>query len=157
MRIVFNMPAPAQAAFEAFHHHSIRMRWDTLLAEAYVEGGGDHPYVDAITFNRGKGWKGGMSMRTRFVSYEPPRLAAAVMIEPSGLFGEWAASMKHRDLVNGCSELVYSFNLRLRPRWLLEPFDWIAIRIFAWQTRKRFRAMANYLAASGRTTALTPR
>ena len=157
MRIVFNMPAPAQAAFEAFHHHSIRMRWDTLLAEAYVEGGGDHPYVDAITFNRGKGWKGGMSMRTRFVSYEPPRLAAAVMIEPSGLFGEWAASMKHRDLVNGCSELVYSFNLRLRPRWLLAPFDWIAIRIFAWQTRKRFRAMANYLAASGRTTALTPR
>ena len=96
MRIVFNMPAPAQAAFEAFHHHSIRMRWDTLLAEAYVEGGGDHPYVDAITFNRGKGWKAGMSMRTRFVSYEPPRLAAAVMIGPSGLFGEWAASMAPR-------------------------------------------------------------
>lgn len=148
MRIVVNMPAPAQAAFEAFHHHSIRMRWDTLLAEAYVEGGGDHPFVGAITFNRGKGWKAGMSMRTRFVSYEPPWLAAAAMIEPSGLFGEWAASMRHRDLPNGASELIYSFNLRLRPRWLLAWFDWIAIRIFAWQTRKRFRAMANYLAAN---------
>ena len=146
MRIVMMMPAPASAAFEAFHHHSIRLRWDTLLGEAYVEGGSDHPYAGAVTFNRGRGWKSSMCMRTKFVAYDPPHRAAAAMVEPTGLFEQWAASMEHRDVGDGTSELRYSFNLRLRRRWLLAPFDWIAVRVFAWQTRKRFDAMAAYLA-----------
>ena len=146
------MPAPSAAVFEAFHHHAVRLRWDTLLAEAYVEGGGNHPYPGAITFNRGKGWKSGLKMRTQFVAYDPPRLSAAAMVGPTGMFEQWAASMKHRDAGDGTSELVYSFNLRLRPRWLLAPFDWIAIWIFAWQTRMRFRAMAAYLESDGRNS-----
>lgn len=136
-------------AFEAFHNHKIRLQWDTLLSEAGVEGGGDHPYVGAITYNRGKGWMAGLRMRTKFVSYEPPRLAAAHLLEPTGLFEEWAASMKHRDLPDGSSELVYSFNLRMRPRWLFRLMDGIAQRVFAYQTRKRFKAMAVYLQTQG--------
>lgn len=139
------MPACSADAFEAFHNHAVRLRWDTLLKEAYVEGGASHPFVGAISFNRGKGWKAGLSMRTRFVAYDPPRVAAAIIVAPTGPFYFWGASMKHRDLEGGGSELDYSFHIKLRPRWLLAPFDFIATRIFAWQTRRRFNAMAEYL------------
>ncbi len=148
------MPAGSAAAFEAFHNHAVRLRWDTLLKEAYVEGGASHPFVGAISFNRGKGWKAVLSMRTRFVAYDPPHVAAAIIVAPTGLFYFWGASMKHRDIESegGGSELDYSFHIKLRPRWLLAPFDFIAARIFAWQTRRRFTAMAEYLKQSSKET-----
>lgn len=144
-RLHMIMPGTAAAAFEAFHNHALRLQWDTLLAVAYVEGGGSHPYVGAITVNWGKGWKRLLGMRTRFVSYEPPRLAAAVLLEPIGLFAHWAASLRHRDLGDGRSELDYAFHIRLRPRWLGWMFDPLAAWVFARETRKRFAAMAAHL------------
>ncbi len=139
------MPAPAAAAFEAFHNHSTRISWDTLLSVAYVEGGGSHPYVGAITVNQGKGWKRLLGMQTRFVSYDPPRAAAAVMVAPTGLLHSWGASMRHRDLSDGTSQLIYTFNIKMRPRCLGSLFDPLMARIFEWETRRRFRAMAAYL------------
>jgi len=50
------MPACSADAFEAFFNHSVRLRWDTLLSVNYVEGGGTHPYIGAISTNRGRGW-----------------------------------------------------------------------------------------------------
>ena len=61
------LPAPSAEAFEAFFNHEIRLRWDTLLRATHVEGGGTHPYAGAISTNRGRGWKSGMTMRTRFL------------------------------------------------------------------------------------------
>lgn len=144
-RLVLTMPAPAAAAFEAFHHHETRLAWDTLLSVAYVEGGGSHPYVGAITTNTGSGWKRLLGMRTRFVSYEPPRLAAAVIVAPSGPFAFWGASMRHRDLPDGTSELTYTFNIKLRPRLLGRLLDPLAAMVFELETRRRFAAMAAYL------------
>lgn len=145
-RLHLIMPGTAAAAFEAFHNHAVRLRWDTLLAVAYVEGGASHPSPGAVTVNWGKGWKCWLGMRTRFVSYEPPRVAAAVLLEPTGPFAFWAASMRHGDLGDGTSELDYAFHIRLRPRWLGRCLDPLAAWLFARETRKRFAAMAAYLA-----------
>ncbi|WP_245811512.1 SRPBCC family protein [Paraburkholderia megapolitana] len=150
-QMVFVMPAPATAAFEAFHNHGKRLEWDTLLSKAEVEGGGTYPYVGAVTLNVGRGALRGPGMRTRFVSYESPRLAAATIVEPSGLFAYWGASMRHRDLPDGTSELIYTFNLKLRPRLLGLLFDPLAARIFAHETRRRFTAMAAWLEANQAT------
>lgn len=144
-QMVFTMPAPAAAAFEAFHNHRTRLRWDTLLSKAEVEGGGTYPYVGAVTLNVGRGALHGPGMRTRFVSYEPPRLAAATIVAPTGLFEYWGASMRHRDLPDGTSELIYTFNLKLRPRLLGMLLDPLAAGIFAYETRRRFAAMAAWL------------
>lgn len=102
-RLIFIMPASAATAFEAFHNHAIRSTWDTLLAGATVEGGGTHPYVGAVTSNAGRDWMSGFGMRTRFVAYEPGRLAAATIVEPAGPFAYWGASMRHRDRTDGTS------------------------------------------------------
>ena len=58
------MPACSADAFESFFNHSVRLRWDTLLSVNYVEGGGTHPYIGAISTNHGRGWN---SIRYRTV------------------------------------------------------------------------------------------
>ncbi len=146
-RLVLTMPASAASAFEAFHNHEVRLKLDTLLSTAFVEGGGTHPYINAITLNRGRGWKRYFTMRTRFVNYDPSRVAAAVLHEPAGLFAFWAASMRHRDFDDGTSELIYTFTLKLRPRWLGYFLNSLANELFEIETRSRFRAMAIFLAA----------
>ncbi len=148
-RITLTMPACAADTFEVFHNHCVRMQWDTLLSKAGVEGGGTHPYIGAITFNQGRGWKRHFGMRTRFVNYRPAQVAAAVLVEPAGWFEWWAASMRHRDLGDNTSELIYTFNVRLRPRWIGRFLDPLANRVFEYETRQRFTAMAEYL--RGRT------
>lgn len=144
-RLTFVMPAPSAQAFEAFFNHALRLRWDTLLKVNYVEGGGTHPYVGAISTNIGRGWKTGLAMRTRFLVYDPPRLASAEMVEPSGPFALWAASMRFFDQADDRCTLVYTYAIQLRPRWLGKALDWLASALFAWETRRRFTAMARYL------------
>lgn len=144
-KITLVMPAPAAATFEAFHNHNVRLEWDTLLSIANVESGDSHPYIGAVTFNQGRGWMNLLSMRTRFVNYQPGKVAAAVLVEPAGVFQEWSASMRHRDLNEGTSELIYTFNLKLRPHWFGRFVDEWANRLFARATRKRLLALADYL------------
>ena len=144
-RLTFVMPAPSVEAFEAFFDHSLRLQWDTLLKVTYVEGGGTHPYVGAISTNVGRGWKAGLTLRTRFLVYDPPRQASAEMMEPSGPFSLWAASMRFFDRHDGGCDLVYTYALRLRPRSLGGLVDPAASALFAWETRRRFAAMAQYL------------
>src|SRR5262245_61476252 len=122
-RFEFTMPAPSALVFEAFHNRRWRERWDSLVQGTVVEGGGDHPSVGAITHNPGRGWLGGLAMRTRFISYQPGVLAAAEMVGEAWPFRRWAASMRHRDLPDGRSSLLlytYSFDTRA-PAWLFGP------------------------------------
>ncbi|WPP01703.1 hypothetical protein SFA35_10290 [Pseudomonas sp. HR96] len=146
-RIVLVMPASAAQVFEAFHNHSLRTQWDTLLSRAAVEGGGSHPYIGAISVNEGRGCKRLFAMRTRFVNYRPPLVAAAVLVEPAGCFHGWAASMRHREIDGASSQLIYTFSVQLRPRWLGRVLDPLVNRIFEWETRRRFAAMAHWLRA----------
>ncbi|BCG26139.1 hypothetical protein TUM18999_43300 [Pseudomonas tohonis] len=146
-RFTLIMPASAADTFEAFHNHRVRLKWDTLLSVAHMETGESHPSINAVSFNRGKGWKRLLAMRTRFVNYQPGKVAAAMLVAPTGLFESWAASMRHRDIEEGRSELIYSFSLKLRPGWLGVLLDPLANRVFAWEAHKRFAALAVFLAS----------
>ncbi|MBI3528408.1 MAG: hypothetical protein HY067_10610 [Betaproteobacteria bacterium] len=144
-KLEFIMPAKSADAFEAFFNHNVRLRWDTLLNVTYVEGGGSHPYVGAVSTNVGLGWKTWLSMRTRFLSYNPPPQASAEMVEPTGPFALWAASMRFRDRGDGGSDLIYTYSIKLRPKWLGAILDPMAGYLFARETSRRFAAMARYL------------
>ena len=145
-KLEFTMPASSADAFEAFFNHYERLKWDTLLEVTYVEGGGSHPYVGAVSTNVGRGWKTWLSMRTRFLSYSPPLQASAEMVEPAGPFALWAASMRFRDRVDGRSDLTYTYSIKLRPKWIGAMLDPVAGYLFAWETSRRFAAMARFLA-----------
>ena len=144
-RLVFVIPASSTDAFEEFFNHVVRLKWDTLLRETYVEGGGSHPSVGSISVNKGRGWKGGFSMRTRDLTYDPPRHSAAEMVSPIGPFALWAASMRFRDRNQSTCELTYTYSLRLRPKWFGWLLDPISGLLFAWETKRRFKAMSRYV------------
>ena len=121
-RFEFDMPAPAEVVFDAFHYHVWRARWDSLVGNARVVGGAPCPFVGAETENTGGGWLRGLSMRTRFVTFDRPHVAAASMIGRSFPFSRWAASMRHRDTQPGRSVLIYVYTIEAGPkalRWLL--------------------------------------
>jgi hypothetical protein len=144
-KLVFELPASSVEAFEAFFNHTVRSKWDTLLDVNYVEGGGDHPYVGAITTNEGRGWKAALAMRTRFLTYDPPRHASAVLVRAMGPFAAWGASMRFADADGYRCVMTYTFTIHLRPRWLGKILDPVAGALFTWETRRRFAAMARYL------------
>lgn len=139
------MPAPCDVVFDVFHYHAWRKRWDSLVSRTEVDGGAPCPYVGAITDHDGKGILRALSMRTEFITYARPKLAAARMIGTSFPFTTWAASMKHVPAGDGRSVMIYTYTIETGPRalrWLMEP---IVNRAFRRQTLKRFKRMQAFL------------
>lgn len=147
-RIEFDMPASCAVVFDVFHYHQWRRRWDSLVDHTRVTDGAPCPFVGAVSENAGGGLLRGLSMRTRFLAFDRPRLAAATMEGRSFPFTRWSASMKHRAAGERGSVMIYTYTFEAGPaamRWLLEP---IVKAMFARQTRKRFARMRAFLAAS---------
>ena len=120
------MPASEAVVFDAFHYHFWRFRWDSLVSATHVLGGAPCPSVGVVTENAGAGALRGLSMRTRFISYDRPHVAAATMLDRSFPFTRWAASMRHRSTGPNKSVLVYVYSFDVGPSWLawlLEPED----------------------------------
>jgi hypothetical protein len=144
-KLEFPMPANEFVVFDAFHHHYWRARWDSLVSATHVLGGSPSPFVGAITENTGAGALRGLSMRTQFVSYDRPLVAAATMLGYSFPFTRWAASMRHRATGFQESMLIYTYNFEVGPtalRWMMEPIvGWI----FDWQTKRRFTRLRDFL------------
>lgn len=141
----FTMPASTAVVFDAFHYQYWRSRWDSLVDATHVLGGEPCPFVGAVTENSGAGLLRGLSMRTKFVSYDRPHLAAASMLGRSFPFTRWGASMRHRATGQQQSVLIYTYTFEVGPptlRWLLGP---IVETIFNWQTRRRFARLHDFL------------
>jgi hypothetical protein len=144
-RFEFEMPAPAEVVFDAFHFHEWRLRWDSLVRGTQVQGGAPCPFVGAVTESDGAGLLRHLSMTTRFVSFDRPHVAAATMVGRSFPFSRWAASMQHRGDGPDRSWLIYTYTFEVGPpwlRWLLEP---IVVGVFDWQTRRRFARLRAYI------------
>lgn len=139
------MPAPCDVVFDIFHYRFWRARWDSLVDTTGIVGGAPCPFVGAVNEVAAGGALRGLSMRTEFVCYQRPRLAAARMIGRSFPFTKWAASMKHEPVDADRSVMIYTYTIETGPaflRWLMEP---VVSRIFEWRTRKRFAGMRAFL------------
>lgn len=147
------MPAPAEAAFDLLHDYPRRLHWDTLLRAAWTEGD-EPPAKGVVAVCTARRSLGGYSFRTRYVTFDRPRVAAVKLESRPPFFAAWAASIRHEDLPGDRSRLTYTMTFRCRPAWaapLLEP---VARLAFERETRRRLRALA---AALGRTDATTDR
>ena len=139
------MPASEVVVFDAFHYHFWRMRWDSLVSATHVLGGAPCPCVGVVTENAGAGALRGLSMRTRFISYDRPRVAAATMVDRSFPFTRWAASMRHRPAGPNQSVLVYVYSFDVGPSWLAWLLEPVVDGVFYWQTRRRFGRLQQFL------------
>ena len=139
------LPASAEAAFDLVHDYARRLEWDTLLREAYIDGGGP-PGVGAVAVCTGRWLLGGLCFRTAYVSFRRGEVAAVKLVNQPPFFARWAASIRHVPLGEQQSRIVYTIAFAARPRWLawlLEPVLDLAFRI---ETRKRLRALRGALA-----------
>ena len=85
-------------------------------------------------------------MRTQFVSYDRPVVAAAAMVGQSFPFTQWAASMRHQAQGPHQSLLIHTYTFQVGPaalRTVMEPVvDWVFVR----EKRQRFKRLAQFLA-----------
>jgi hypothetical protein len=136
--------ADVATTFDLVHDYRRRLEWDTLLRRAETLGGAAPAKgVEAVCSAR---WRlGGLSFRTRYVTFDRPELAAVVLVGQPPLFETWAASIRHRPLDEG-SELVYTLTFTCRPARLARVLEPVALAAFRWETRRRLRALAAHLA-----------
>ncbi|PRY13552.1 polyketide cyclase/dehydrase/lipid transport protein [Kineococcus rhizosphaerae] len=140
------LPVPAAVAFDVVHDYPGRLRWDTLLREAFTVGGAAPARgVEAVC--RARWTLGGLTFRTRYVTFRRPELAAVTLTSRSPFFAAWAASMRHRDLGDGRSEVVYTLTFTGAPAPLARLVEPVAVRVFRWETGRRLRALAHHLDA----------
>lgn len=139
------LPAPAAVAFDALHDYERRLEWDMLLSEAYLVGGAAEAGEGVESVCRGRAAVGGFAMRTLYVSFNRPAVAAVKLVAPVGVFERWAASIRHRDVAAGRSTITYVYSFVARPRWLAWLLEPLVAAIFRWETRRRLRALAAWL------------
>ena len=144
-RVSEEMPASCEAVFDLVHDYERRLDWDTLLREAFVEGGRP-PERGAIAVCSGRWFLGGLTLRTAYVTFDRGEVAAVKMLNRPPLFARWAASIRHEPLGENRSRITYTYNFRARPSWLAFALDPVLAVVFRWETRRRLRALRRELA-----------
>ncbi|RZS89495.1 polyketide cyclase/dehydrase/lipid transport protein [Motilibacter rhizosphaerae] len=139
------LPVPAAEVFDLVHDYPRRLTWDTLLRSAHTVG--DVPPAKGVEAVCSARWSlGGLSFRTRYVTFDRPHLAAVVLVNKPPVFATWAASMRHTDLEGGTSEVAYTLTFTCRPRWAARAVEPVALAAFRWETQRRLRALAAHFA-----------
>lgn len=140
--------APAEAVFALIHNYDRRLEWDTLLKEAYLEPDFSEAGLGAVSVCRGKSILGMFALRTRYVSFEPGRIAAVKMLNRPPFFDAFAASIRHSKIDDVHSEVIYKLNFAARPAWLRPILHPLMRAVFVWETRKRLRALKSFFQSS---------
>ena len=138
------IPASSAAVFRLLHDYNRRLEWDTLLQDARLCPGWTEAQLHATSICTGRWFLGGIALETQYVSFKPPELAAVKMLNRPPFFETFAATIRHRDVIDGTSSVEYIYHFTARPswlRWLLNP---VMGAVFRWETRKRLHSLLRF-------------
>lgn len=136
--------APAREVFDLVHDYTRRLEWDTLLSAAYLEDGYAGAAKGATSVCVGRWYLGRIALKTVYVVFDRPEVAAVKMVNRPPFFDTWAASLRHEDTDNGASRIVYAFHFTAKPRILRFVLDPLMEAIFRSEVRKRLRALKRH-------------
>jgi len=139
------MPASADVVFSIIHDYRRRLEWDTLLRAAWIEDGADRAGIGVVTTCQAVRILGSMKMRTRYVSFQPGKVAAVKLVNEPLFFGSFAASIRHIEAGENRSRVLYEYNFKARPGFLRPILHPIMRRLLRWETRKRLRSLRTYI------------
>ena len=140
------LPASSVDVFDLLHDYKRRLEWDTLLQAAYLEDGHEAAGKGVTSVCVGRRSLGGIALRTVYITFERPTLAAVKTVNAPAFFESWAASIHHEDLSAEESRITYKFHFRSKPRYLRFIMEPVMKMVFDWETRKRLRALRSFLA-----------
>src|SRR5574341_1027609 len=129
--------APSQVVFDLIHDYTRRLEWDTLLQAAYLVDGQAVTGKGVTAVCVGRRSLGSIALKTVYVSFEPPKLAAVKMVNAPAFFQSWAASIHHEDISDQVSRITYQFHFTTKPTFLQFILDPVMQRVFVWETKKR--------------------
>ncbi len=129
--------APPEAVFDRIHDYDRRLEWDTLLSDARILGGAPCAGKGVRTLCTGRGLARLVAMETEYVSFDRGRVAAVRLLNRPPFFERFAATIRHRPLPGGRSEVTYVYSFVARPRWLGRLLDALLRR----ETLRRLRAL----------------
>lgn len=138
------IPASSAEVFRLLHDYNRRLEWDTLLQDARLCENWNEAQLHATSVCTGRWYLGGIALKTEYVSFNPPDVAAVKMLNRPPFFHTFAATIRHRDLSDGSSSIEYKYNFTARPswlRWLLHP---VMTAVFRWETQKRLHALRRF-------------
>lgn len=138
------IPASTIEVFDLLHNYKRRLEWDTLLQKAYLEKEFPEACKGAISVCQGRNILGGFALRTEYVSFERAKVAAVKLLNQPPFFETFAASIRHLEITENQSEIIYKVNFTAKPkflRWFLDP---LMKKVFAWETKKRLTALRRY-------------
>ncbi|HMJ65484.1 MAG TPA: SRPBCC family protein [Candidatus Binatia bacterium] len=144
------IPAPSSAVFDLLHDYTRRLEWDTLLQAAYLDGA-TVAAKGVTSVCVGRKSLGGIALKTVYVTFDRPTLAAVRMVNAPLFFESWAASIRHEDVSAHESRLTYKFQFATKPHFLRFILDPLMERIFAWETRKRLHALKTFFTRNSRS------
>lgn len=138
------LPASSETVFDLFHDYGRRLDWDTLLSEAYLVDS-DIACKGAASVCVGRRLLGSLPIKTVYITFQRPKLAAVKMINTPAFFGTWAASIHHEDILPLGSMITYKYHFTAKPRLLAPLLEPLMKMVFIWETKKRLRALRSYL------------
>ncbi len=118
------IPATSAEVFTLLHDYRRRLEWDTLLKDAYLCAEFTEARLRATSVCTGRWYLGGIALKTEYVSFNAPHVAAVKMLNRPLFFESFAATIRHNDLGDGSSTVEYRYNFTARPswlRWMLHP------------------------------------
>ncbi len=143
-KVSTTIPAPSAAVFDLLHDYERRLEWDTLLQAAYLTDGHTRAGKGVASVCIGRPSLGSIALKTVYVSFDRPHVAAVKMVNAPPFFDKWAASIRHEDVAPNQSRITYVFHFSAKPRWLRWLLEPIMLRVFKWETRKRLSALRNH-------------
>lgn len=135
------VPASCEAVFDLVHDYGRRLEWDTLLQAAYLDDGFTAVDLGTTTVCVGRRSLGGIALKTVYVSFQRPSVAAVKMVNNPPFFQTWAASIRHEAIDQDSSRITYKFHFTARPRFLRFILEPVMQQLFLWETCKRLRAL----------------
>lgn len=148
--VTATIPATSEEVFCLLHDYERRLEWDTLLQDARLCDDSTEARLHATSVCTGRWYLGGIALKTEYVSFNAPHVAAVKMLNRPAFFESFAATIRHHDLGDGSSSVEYKYNFTARPswlRWLLHPAMGFIFRL---ETRKRLHALRAWFSHPGR-------
>lgn len=142
--IIETIPANSTSVFRLLHDYARRLDWDTLLQDARLCEGWTSAELHARSVCTGQWYLGRIALKTEYVSFTPPRVAAVKMLNRPPLFEAFAATIRHQDLADGSSTIEYKYHFTARPSWLRWFLHPVMAAVFRWETRKRLAALRRW-------------
>lgn len=120
-----------------------RLVWDSFLTDAYLlDGMTADVGIDAFCRSTT-----GATMVSRYISYQPPQVAAVEMVDGPKVLARFSGSWNFTERTPGSTDVKFTYHFRARPawlRWLVEP---LIGAFYLVHTRRRLDAFKRWAEA----------